>query len=90
MHSLWTARIDQRGRESMTRLTVDQVLALAPALAAAKAGQGSRADRKWQSLGHTQLTLWGLCEGSGKEMLRRAAALKKRDLKRWAAETGLV
>lgn len=52
--------------ESMIRPTSEQVLALAPDASAVKAGHSLASARKWQSLGHSQSALWGLCQGSGK------------------------
>lgn len=51
-------------------LTAEQILALAPDAASAKAGTGQASLSKWSGLGgHTQ-ALWGLCQGSGKEPYR--------------------
>src|SRR5215831_20908280 len=47
--------------------TAEQILALAPDAASAKAGQGLATARKWQTLGADELTAWGLCQGSGKD-----------------------
>jgi len=49
------------------RLTTEQVLALAPDPASAKAGTGLAAARKWSGLGRDADTrmVWGLCQGSG-------------------------
>ncbi len=46
--------------------TVDQVLALAPDAASAKAGKTLAVARKWNSLGRTERAVWGECQGSGK------------------------
>jgi hypothetical protein len=46
--------------------TTEQILALAPDAASAKAGQGLATPRKWQTLGSDEGTAWGLCQGSGK------------------------
>jgi len=48
-----------------TTLTTDQILALAPDSASAKAGQGLASSRKWLTLGHTEQSAWGQCQGSG-------------------------
>lgn len=45
--------------------TTEQVAALAPDAASAKAGQGLASARKWVSLGHDERVLWGECQGSG-------------------------
>jgi hypothetical protein len=50
--------------------SAEQILALAPDAASAKAGQGLATARKWQSLGSDEQTVWGLCQGSGKEPYR--------------------
>jgi SWIM zinc finger len=46
--------------------TTEQILALAPDAASAKAGQGLATARKWLKLGADEQTAWGLCQGSGK------------------------
>jgi hypothetical protein len=46
--------------------SAEQILALAPDAASAKAGQGLATARKWQTLGADEQTAWGLCQGSGK------------------------
>jgi hypothetical protein len=46
--------------------TSEQILALAPDSASAKAGQGLASARKWLSVGVDEQTAWGLCQGSGK------------------------
>jgi hypothetical protein len=46
-------------------MTADQVLALAPDAASAKAGQGLAAARKWAAAGSAGTLLWGECQGSG-------------------------
>ncbi|MGH9938011.1 MAG: SWIM zinc finger family protein, partial [Blastocatellia bacterium] len=45
--------------------TTEQILALAPDAASAKAGQSLAAARKWLALGADEWTVWGLCQGSG-------------------------
>src|SRR5215475_1819758 len=47
--------------------TAEQILALAPDAASAKAGQGLAAARKWLKLGADEQPAWGLCQGSGKD-----------------------
>jgi hypothetical protein len=47
--------------------TTEQVLALAPDAASAKAGKDHSASRKWQSLGMNDACLWGTIQGSGKD-----------------------
>src|SRR5262249_6136173 len=47
--------------------TTEQILALAPDAASAKAGQGLASARKWLSLGADDKAAWGLCQGSGKD-----------------------
>ncbi len=58
-------------------LTLDTaaVLALAPDPASAKAGQGLAAARHWQLLGQDADSLWGLCQGSGKDPYQARVAL---------------
>lgn len=46
-------------------LTPDQILALAPDSASAKAGKGLATVRKWQALGYNERAVWGECQGSG-------------------------
>ena len=46
--------------------TTEQIMALAPDAASAKAGQGLAKARKWLALGADERTAWGLCQGSGK------------------------
>lgn len=46
-------------------LTTEQILALAPDAAAAKAGRGLAGPRKWVTLGANDQTIWGECQGSG-------------------------
>jgi hypothetical protein len=48
-------------------LSVDQILALAPDPASAKAGTAQSGANKWSGLGGNAQALWGLCQGSGKE-----------------------
>lgn len=51
------------------------VLALAPDTASAKAGQGLAATRHWSGLGRNEDSLWGLCQGSGKDPYQTRVAL---------------
>ena len=51
-------------------LTADQILALAPDPASAKAGQGLASPRKWASLGSSERAAWGECQGSAREPYR--------------------
>lgn len=53
-----------------TTLSQEQVLALAPDAAAAKAGRGQAKARIWQNLGGDGRALWGDCQGSAKEPYR--------------------
>src|SRR6267154_1101372 len=48
-----------------TQWTTEQILALAPDPASAKAGRELTVPRKWLSLGHDDLAAWGECQGSG-------------------------
>ncbi|TWD81266.1 SWIM zinc finger protein [Kribbella amoyensis] len=45
----------------------EQVLALAPDPAAAKAGQAQARVAKWSDAGRSEHALWGYCQGSGKK-----------------------
>lgn len=51
-------------------LTTEQVLALAPDPASAKAGRGLATPRSWVTLGRSDAAAWGECQGSGKEPYR--------------------
>lgn len=51
-------------------LTADQILALAPDAASAKAGSAQASPAKWSGLGGHAQALWGLCQGSGKDPYR--------------------
>lgn len=53
----------------------EQVLALAPDAAAAKAAQGLIAPNKWPVLGAHELALWGECQGSGAKPYQTAIDL---------------
>lgn len=48
-------------------LSVEQIMALAPDAASAKAGSGQSGISKWSGLGGHAQALWGLCQGSGKD-----------------------
>ena len=50
---------------SLPTWTAEQVAALAPDAASAKAGQGLAGARKWVSLGRDERALWGEAQGSG-------------------------
>ncbi len=47
--------------------TTEQIFALAPDAASAKAGQRLATSRAWLTLGADEQTAWGLCQGSGKD-----------------------
>src|SRR5215469_1578045 len=53
----------------------EQVLAMAPDAAAARAGQGQAVLVKWPVLGHDEQAAWGECQGSGAAPYRCQAAL---------------
>jgi hypothetical protein len=53
----------------------EQVLAMAPDPASAKAGQGQAARARWPSLGHDGQAVWGECRGSGARPYQCQAAL---------------
>ena len=46
-------------------LTVEEVIALAPDDASAKAARGLVAPSKWPLLGASEAAAWGECQGSG-------------------------
>lgn len=48
------------------KFTTEQILALAPDASSAKAGQGLAAARHWVTLGCDDKSVWGECQGSGK------------------------
>lgn len=50
----------------MSNWTEEQVVALAPDQGSVKSGRGLAQPQKWLSLGATEHTLWGECQGSGK------------------------
>ena len=61
-----TRRQDRHTRAAdCLRMTPDQVLALAPDVASAKAGQGLASPRKWVTAGTDGTLSWGECQGSG-------------------------
>src|SRR5688572_926739 len=49
----------------MNALMSEQILALAPDAASAKAGKGLATPHKWVTVGHDERALWGECAGSG-------------------------
>lgn len=51
-------------------LTADQILALAPDAASAKAGSAQASASKWSGTGSHAQAVWGLCQGSGKDPYR--------------------
>lgn len=51
----------------MPTWTTQQVEALAPDAASAKAGKGLASRSKWKTLGCTEQAAWGECQGSGKD-----------------------
>jgi len=57
----------------MQILTTEQVLALAPDPASVKAGQSLANPGKWVSLGRGERSVWGECQGSGKDPYRTQA-----------------
>lgn len=59
----------------MEILTTEQVLGLAPDPASVKAGQGLAQPGKWVSLGRAGRSVWGECQGSGKDPYRTQADL---------------
>jgi hypothetical protein len=54
----------------MASWSIEQALALAPDPASAKAGQGLSNPAKWRLLGHSDRSVWGEIQGSGKEPYR--------------------
>jgi hypothetical protein len=56
-------------------LTRDQVLAMAPDAAAAKAGLSQAGASRWSGCGHDERAVWGECQGSGKVPYLTQAAL---------------
>ena len=53
-----------------TSITTDHVLALAPDAASAKSGKGLAVPKAWLTLGQSEGTVWGECQGSGREPYR--------------------
>jgi len=51
----------------MPTWTTQQIEALAPDAASAKAGKGLASQSKWKTLGCTEQAAWGECQGSGKD-----------------------
>lgn len=47
------------------KYSVEQIIALAPDAASAKAGRGLASAGKWQNVGQDDRALWGECQGSG-------------------------
>src|ERR1051325_11121051 len=45
--------------------SVEQIIALAPDAASAKAGRSLATASKWQNVGQNERALWGECQGSG-------------------------
>src|SRR5215470_17970544 len=45
--------------------SAEQIIALAPDAASAKAGRSLATASKWQNVGHDERALWGECQGSG-------------------------
>ncbi|WAL64604.1 SWIM zinc finger domain-containing protein [Amycolatopsis cynarae] len=57
-----------KGRvEPVMTLSTEQVLALAPDAASAKAGRGQASAAKWPVSGCSERAVWGECQGSGKK-----------------------
>jgi hypothetical protein len=56
--------------------TPEQVVALAPDAAAAKAGRDLAHPRKWQSIGRSECAVWGECSGSAAQPYRTAVDLE--------------
>src|SRR4051812_2619336 len=61
----------------MPRLAEDQVAALAPDPASAKAGRELANPRKWGNLGVNDDAAWGECQGSGKQPYQAQADLNQ-------------
>lgn len=60
-----------------TTLTAEQIVALAPDAASAKAGRELASLRKWQNLGQNDVAAWGECQGSGKDPYRVQVDLRE-------------
>lgn len=50
--------------------TTEKVLALSPDASSSKSGQQLANAQKWGALGHSEVALWGECQGSGKSPYR--------------------
>lgn len=61
--------------DSGSPLSTEQVLALAPDPSSIKSGQSLANPRKWASLGRSGRSVWGECQGSGKDPYRTQADL---------------
>ena len=61
----------------MSKLSAEQVKALAPDAASLKAGQSLSDARHWPSLGRDDALLWGECKGSGKEPYKVSVELSE-------------
>src|SRR5258705_9460073 len=59
----------------MASWSIEQVLALAPDPASAKAGQGLSNPAKWLKLHRSERSVWGEIQGSGKDPYRTQADL---------------
>lgn len=59
-----------------TYLSAEQITALAPDPASAKAGKSLANPSKWQNLGADDSVLWGECQGSGKNPYQTRADFK--------------
>ena len=58
-------------------LSSEQILALAPDPASAKAGSQLAAPGKWQACGKNERAVWGECQGSGKDPYRTQVDLSE-------------
>jgi hypothetical protein len=58
-------------------LSSEQILALAPDPASAKAGSQLAAPAKWQACGANERAVWGECQGSGKDPYRTQVDLSE-------------
>ena len=58
-------------------LSTEQILALAPDPASAKAGSQLAAPGKWQNCGTDERAIWGECQGSGKDPYRAQVDLSE-------------
>jgi SWIM zinc finger len=55
--------------------STEQVLAMAPDVASARAGRGQAVKSAWNGLGHDVTAVWGECQGSGRSAYRTQASL---------------